>query len=416
MINEETRRKLRELNIGEFVSGLELKQTDPATIALTFDERMQRLTDYVYQEKYNGRIQRLIKGAKFRFPQADMHSLYYEGRGLNRELLNSLFNCQYVTAHQSIILQGFTGSGKTYLACALGKQACLCQIKTRYIRLPDLLMEYGDAVIMAGQQKRLLTKYGNIPLLISSPRGERPSFSKFVFEHTKFQSMLPRGERLFLCKFTPHNRTISIHAPTRGATHNLSVQQRRSSFQSTLPRGERLGQGDFQWGDRNFNPRPHAGSDKLRDGTQTGGGLFQSTPPRGERQYPTYKFSVRTISIHAPRVGSDNGRDINNKQILISIHAPRVGSDQLNHRGEPYRAISIHAPRVGSDPCIPPQKQKGSDFNPRSPRGERPYYKYDGLRVDNFNPLSRVGSDSIRCCAVTLYRHFNPRSPRGERR
>lgn len=41
MINEETRRKLRELNIGEFVSGLELQQTDPATIALTFDERMQ---------------------------------------------------------------------------------------------------------------------------------------------------------------------------------------------------------------------------------------------------------------------------------------------------------------------------------------------------------------------------------------
>lgn len=84
MINEETRRKLRELKMGEFVSGLELQQADPATIALPFDERMQRLTDYVYQEKYNGRIQRLIKSAKLRFPQANMHSLYYEGRCLNR--------------------------------------------------------------------------------------------------------------------------------------------------------------------------------------------------------------------------------------------------------------------------------------------------------------------------------------------
>lgn len=56
MINEETRHKLRELKMGEFVRGLELQQTDPATIALTFDERMQRLTDYVYQEKYNGRF------------------------------------------------------------------------------------------------------------------------------------------------------------------------------------------------------------------------------------------------------------------------------------------------------------------------------------------------------------------------
>ena len=51
VINEEIRCKLRELNMGEFVSGLELQQADPATIALTFDERMQRLTDYVYQEK-----------------------------------------------------------------------------------------------------------------------------------------------------------------------------------------------------------------------------------------------------------------------------------------------------------------------------------------------------------------------------
>lgn len=55
MINEETRRKLRGLNMGEFVSRLELQQSDPATIALPFDERTQQLTDYVYQEKYNSR-------------------------------------------------------------------------------------------------------------------------------------------------------------------------------------------------------------------------------------------------------------------------------------------------------------------------------------------------------------------------
>ncbi len=118
MINEETRRKLRELNMGEFVSGLELQQSDPLTISWPFDERMQRFTDYVYQEKYN------------------MHGFYYEGRVLNRVLLQSLFNCQYVAARQSIILQDFTGSGKTYLACALGKQACLCQTRTRIFDFP----------------------------------------------------------------------------------------------------------------------------------------------------------------------------------------------------------------------------------------------------------------------------------------
>ena len=61
MINEETRRKLREINLGEAIKGLEVQQADPATIALPFDERMQRLADYIYQEEYKGKIQTRMK-------------------------------------------------------------------------------------------------------------------------------------------------------------------------------------------------------------------------------------------------------------------------------------------------------------------------------------------------------------------
>ena len=160
MINDESRRKLREMNLGEIISGLEAQQTEPATLGLPFDDRMQRLVDYVYQEKYNSKIQRLIRSAKLRFPQADMQGILYEGRGLNRELLGNLSSCQYIDAHQSIVLQGFTGSGKTYLACALGKQACLNQFRALYIRLPDLLMEYGDCAAIIGSPKKLLNRYG----------------------------------------------------------------------------------------------------------------------------------------------------------------------------------------------------------------------------------------------------------------
>ena len=166
MINDETKRKLRELNMQELVNGLEAQQAEPAVVSLTFDERIQRVIDYVYQEKYNSKIQRLIRSAKLRFPQADIHSLYYDGRDLNKNLLNELFTGQYIDSHQSIILQGPTGSGKTYLSCALGKQACLQQTKTRYVRFPDLLVEYGDASLVQGQQKKVIAKYGKIPLLI----------------------------------------------------------------------------------------------------------------------------------------------------------------------------------------------------------------------------------------------------------
>lgn len=160
------KRKLRELNIGEMIDAIEFQNQDPVTITLSFDERIQRMVDYLYQEKYNSKIQSMIKTAKFRFPQADVHSIYYDGRTLNRDAITELSTCQFVRNNQSVVFQGYTGSGKTFLACSLGKEACRQQIRTRYIRLPDLLMEYGDSKLINGQEKKLIAKYAKIPLLI----------------------------------------------------------------------------------------------------------------------------------------------------------------------------------------------------------------------------------------------------------
>lgn len=166
MLNDETKRKLRELNIGEVIEAIDFQNRDPATIALPFEERIQRMVDYLYQEKYNGKIQRLIKAARFRFPQADIHSIYYDGRTLNRNAITELSTCQFIRNRQSVVFQGYTGSGKTFLACSLGKEACRQQIRTRYIRLPDLLMEYGDSKLIPGQEKKMINKYARLPLLI----------------------------------------------------------------------------------------------------------------------------------------------------------------------------------------------------------------------------------------------------------
>ena len=77
MLNDETRRKLRILNVGEFIEELEIQQQDPQTLALPFDDRFQLLTDGVYQRKYNDKVRRLIKNAKFRLPKADIHDILY---------------------------------------------------------------------------------------------------------------------------------------------------------------------------------------------------------------------------------------------------------------------------------------------------------------------------------------------------
>lgn len=167
MLNEETRRKLRMMGLGEFIQAIELQENEPNVHSLPFQERFQLLTDNVFQMKYDAKVRALLKSAKLRLPNADVHDVFYhKERPLNRTLITELATCQYVEAKKSIVLQGYTSSGKTFLACALGKEACRHHYKTRYIRVPDLLMEFDDKSQMPGGKERLLRKYSAFHVLI----------------------------------------------------------------------------------------------------------------------------------------------------------------------------------------------------------------------------------------------------------
>ena len=166
MINDETKRKLRELNLTEIITALESQQSDHNCAILSFDERFQMMVDYLYQEKYNSKIQRLIKMAKFRLPKADVNSIHYTGRELDRNGIQELSTCQFIDNHSNVVFQGFTGTGKTFLACALGKQACKKQIRTKYTRLPDLLLERDESGLTPRGIAKLLKKYCAYKLLV----------------------------------------------------------------------------------------------------------------------------------------------------------------------------------------------------------------------------------------------------------
>lgn len=166
MINEETRRKLREMCLEDMITALDQQNRDPAYASLPFDDRLKILVDYAYQEKYNGKVKRLHKQAKFRIPSADLTDIYYTDRGLDKSLLLELGTCQFIRTNSNVIFQGFTGSGKSYLACCLGKQACRQGIRTRYIRLPDLLMLRDEATSGRQGTGKLLTKFSHYSLLI----------------------------------------------------------------------------------------------------------------------------------------------------------------------------------------------------------------------------------------------------------
>ena len=167
---------------------------------------------------------------------------------------------------------------------------------------------------------------------------------------------------------------------------------------------------------------------------------FNPRSPCGERlSVRPNEAQTPSISIHAPRVGSDTSGSELSVYWIISIHAPRVGSDQADVINWFIQMrISIHAPRVGSDNSTYELWPGATDFNPRSPCGERPSSTTTPIPSAPFQSTlpvwgatvvrlrresrpcisihaPRVGSDSS---VVPKYHesNFNPRSPCGERR
>lgn len=167
MLNEETKRKLRLLNLPEVIDIVDQQDSDMQTVALSFDQRFQRIVDYLFQDKYDEKVKRLVKSARFRFPKADIHDIYYApARRINRDVMNELATCKFISDNRNIILQGYTSSGKTYLACALGKEACRQHYRTRYIRLPNLLEEVAEKSIEVNGRSKLLKKFAAYDVLI----------------------------------------------------------------------------------------------------------------------------------------------------------------------------------------------------------------------------------------------------------
>ena len=166
MLDPETRRKARELKVPGFLDAIEMLSADDSYAALSFEDKIKVLIDYSYQEATNAKVAGLIRRAKLRFPTADIADIDYEGRPLNRDLILQLGTSQFVNKATDVILEGFTGTGKSYLACAIAKQACKHELRTLYIRLPDMLAYRTEKLSAGWQEKRVINRFAGYKVLV----------------------------------------------------------------------------------------------------------------------------------------------------------------------------------------------------------------------------------------------------------
>jgi len=143
-----------------------MQENDPKMKDVPFADRLGMIVDLEYTNRKNNSRKRLIKSAGFDQPDADILDVdYTSGRKLNKELIRTLASCEYIGEYRNLFITGATGGGKTYLACAFGMEACKRYYTTRYVRLPDFLMEL-ELSKNTGTYFKAMAKYTSPTLLI----------------------------------------------------------------------------------------------------------------------------------------------------------------------------------------------------------------------------------------------------------
>lgn len=143
-----------------------------------------------------------MKGARLRFPQADISSIVCEGRPLRRELINELGTAQFVVNATDVIIEGFTETGKSHPACAIAKQARKRGIRSLYARMPDMLAYREEKMAAGWPEKKVPNKYAGYKALVI----------------TSALSTSPTSARCTSCSSRPNGATTALRQSTARST------------------------------------------------------------------------------------------------------------------------------------------------------------------------------------------------------
>jgi DNA replication protein DnaC len=166
MLTENTANKLREMHLSVMAAAMKEQMTDPRFQSMSFEDRFGLIVDKEWCARKSNHLRRLVKQAGFSEQGACVEDIeYHPDRNLDRNLITKLSTCNYIAEHHNVMLLGATGSGKTYLACALGMAAIRNYLTVKYIRLPELLTDLAIAR-GSGTIRKVMTQYKKYSLLI----------------------------------------------------------------------------------------------------------------------------------------------------------------------------------------------------------------------------------------------------------
>jgi len=174
MMYQQTMDQLSELKLKGFREAFILQSRNPDFGSMPFEERLAHLIEAEVLYRKNDRMKKYLRASKLKYRNAFLTDIEYTAaRNLSREMMTDLFKNQWIEGARNILITGATGTGKTWIACALAHHAMACGYSALYARISRLLAEIR-LVRADGSWLSWLKKIGRVRLLILDDFGASP--------------------------------------------------------------------------------------------------------------------------------------------------------------------------------------------------------------------------------------------------
>ena len=138
-MNQETLDKMRQMRLLGMYNAFKISMESFKTESMTTDQFVAWLVSNEWDDRCNRMIERLIKQASFRYKASLEEVDYSQERGLERNLLERLAELSFVKESRDLFITGSSGTGKSYIATALGYRACQKGMKVLYANTARLM-------------------------------------------------------------------------------------------------------------------------------------------------------------------------------------------------------------------------------------------------------------------------------------
>ncbi len=171
-MNTDTLDKMKQMRLFGMHRTFTTSLEQPAE-QLTPDEMVAMLIDSEWDDRHNRAIERSLKSARFRY-KASIEQLDYSAeRGLDKNLLYRLADGEFINRKENVLITGSTGTGKSFIASAIGHQACQSGFRVLYANATKLFAQLKMAKA-DGSSIKELAKIERQDLLILDDFGIQP--------------------------------------------------------------------------------------------------------------------------------------------------------------------------------------------------------------------------------------------------